>query len=87
MPKDEKRSLPEAKPTPSHPQLLAGFSQVLLLTFQHDSPAGKKDLAEWDTGVGPCGPVLIVQTEQERLDEGVAVTESVGEDIGDSRIY
>lgn len=64
----------------------AGLSQVPL-TFQHNSPASKEDLAEWDPRVGPRGPVLIVQAEHEGLDEGVAIAESIGEDIGDARVY
>lgn len=72
-----------AKPTPTQPSLLASVP----LTFQHNPPGGKKDLAEWNTGVGPRGLVLTVQAEHERLDEGVAIAEGVGEDVRDPRVH
>lgn len=57
------------------------------LTFQHYPPGSKKDLAEGNSGVGPHGLVLVVQAEHEGLDEGVAVAEGIGEDIGDARVH
>lgn len=72
---------------PRHPALSCWSLRSLPLTFQHNSPASKEDLAEWDPRVGPGGPVLVVQAEHEGLDEGVAIAESVGEDVGDARVY
>lgn len=61
--------------------------QTKPLTIQHHPPGGKKDLAERNSGVGLRGLVAIVQAEHERLDEGMAIAEGIGEDIGNTRVH
>ena len=68
-------------------QFTPSLPAEVLLTFEHDPPAGKKDLAERYAGVGLHGLVSAVQAEHEGLDEGVAVAESDGEDVGDARVH
>ena len=72
---------------PTGCQFTPSLPDSVLLTFTHNPPAGEKDSAERHAGVGLHRLISTVQAEHEGLDEGVAVAEGIGEDIGDARVH